>query len=115
MTKVADAELGGGSPHRARQNLGLSREVTKVIGTNRPGGEFLAAQEGDVSYGPAIPLSSKLVVAVRAVLAANNIRVIIVDRSAIGSGPVVGLFDEAVGPATVSRGHISLWMVKAKI
>ncbi len=71
--------------------------------------EFLAGQ-GDVpGYGPAEPLSPELVAATRRTLTDYDVRLVIVDRSAAGSGPVMELFTGALGPPTSSSGALSWW------
>jgi hypothetical protein len=38
------------------------------------------------------------------------VRLVIVDRSTVGSGPVMNLFDQALGAPTFSEGPFSLWV-----
>jgi hypothetical protein len=70
---------------------------------------FLAAQEGVPTYGSPLPLSPELVRATRTVLSRYQVRLAIVDSSMPGSGTVVALFDEALGPPSVSAGSLLLW------
>ena len=62
-------------------------------------------------YGPPLPLSPTLVSITRTTLSRYDIRLVIVDRSEHGSGPVMTLFSEALGPPKLSSGHFSLWSV----
>jgi len=70
--------------------------------------EFLS---GHGLYGPPLPLSPKLVSITRITLSKYDIRLVIVDRSERGSGPVMMLFSEALGPPKLSSGHFSLWSI----
>ena len=58
---------------------------------------FLTAQVGFDLYGPPLPLSPELVSITRTTLSKYDVRMVIVDRSATGSGPVMKLFNEALG------------------
>ena len=60
-------------------------------------------------YGPRVPVGPKLVSITRTTLTNYDVRLVIVDRSAPGSGPVVQLFTDALGPPKVSSGGFSLW------
>jgi hypothetical protein len=60
-------------------------------------------------YGRPVTLSPKLVATTLATVSKYDIRLVIVDRSEPGSGPIVKLFNEALGPPTVSSGQFSLW------
>jgi hypothetical protein len=71
--------------------------------------QFLADHEGVSIYGPALPVGPGLVAATRTTVSKYHIRLVIVDRSMSGSGPVVELFDDALGPPKVSTGQFSLW------
>jgi hypothetical protein len=71
--------------------------------------EFLAAQGGVFAYGPPLPVSPTLMAATRATLTAYDIRAVIVDRSVGGSGPVVQLFDETLGPPVATAGTLVMW------
>ncbi len=55
------------------------------------------------------PVSPKLVAATRTALSRYDVRLVIVDRSVSGSGAVMELFDDALGPPKLSAGHFSLW------
>jgi hypothetical protein len=70
---------------------------------------FLAAQDGAEAFGPPLPLGPELVATTRATLSRYDIEVVIVDRSESGSGPVIQLFNEAIGPPELSAGQFSLW------
>jgi hypothetical protein len=74
---------------------------------------FLASQEGRTSgIEPPPLLWSSLVANTRISISAYDIRVVIVDRSAKGSGPVVDLFNEVLGPPNVSAGQFSEWVIR---
>jgi hypothetical protein len=68
--------------------------------------EFLAAQAGVFVYGPRLSVSLDLVATTRATIAAYDIRAVIVDRSRSGSGQVVQLFDDTLGPPVGNAGHV---------
>jgi hypothetical protein len=74
--------------------------------------QFLANQEGVTMYGPRPPLNSRLVGVTRATLSKYNVKVVIVDRSADGSGPVATLFQEALGLPAATAGSFVLWDVR---
>jgi hypothetical protein len=71
--------------------------------------EFLAAQAGVFVYGPRLSVSLDLVATTRATIAAYDIRAVIVDRSRSGSGQVVQLFDDTLGPPVVASGTLVMW------
>ena len=80
--------------------------------------QFLAAQaiDGvarlrlpDDSRTAALPLSPRLVSITRTTLSNYDVGTVIVDRSGAGSGPVIKLFNEAIGPPNVSPGQFSMW------
>jgi hypothetical protein len=71
--------------------------------------QFLASQEGVSFFGPALPVSPKLVATTRSIVSRDDIRLVIVDRSMSGSGPVMELFNEALGPPKLSAGQFSMW------
>jgi hypothetical protein len=80
----------------------------------RPQGlqEFLAGQESSGLsglYGPPLPVSPQLVSATRTTLSRYDVRLVIVDRSVSGSGPVVELFNDALGRPKRSVGQFSMW------
>ena len=68
---------------------------------------FLSAQSGVNPYGPPLPLGPQLVS--RTGPSKYNVGLVIVDRSEPGSGPVMKLFTNALGPPKVSSGQFSLW------
>lgn len=70
---------------------------------------FLEGQEGYNPYLPPVPLTQSLVNLTQRTLQLNDIRLIIVDRSAPRSGPVMALFTRALGPPEVSTGRFALW------
>jgi hypothetical protein len=71
--------------------------------------QFLAGQEGLSFFGPGLRDSPKLVAITRSVVSRYHIRLVIVDRSMSGSGPVMELFTNALGPPTLSAGQFSMW------
>jgi len=77
----------------------------------RPPGlqRFLAEQEGVKFFGPEIPVSPKLVGITRSVVSRYDIRLVIVDRSMVGSAPVMELFNDALGTPVLSAGEFSMW------
>ncbi len=91
--------------------LGLDRPLEPVPMNPEGLQRFLANQEGVTLYGPRPPLNSSLVGVTRATLSKYNVKVIIVNRSAGGSGPVVKLFEMALGLPTARAGSFVLWDV----
>jgi hypothetical protein len=71
--------------------------------------EFLAAQEGVTVFGPPLPVGPQLVAATRIAVSTYDVRLVIVDRAAPGSGPVIDLFSETLGPPQRSTGDLFLW------
>jgi hypothetical protein len=89
-------------------NLGRPSLLPSVM--SPPGTQqFLASQEGLSVFGPALPVSPKLVATTRAIVSRDDIRLVIVDRSMSGSGPVMELFNKALGPPKLSAGQFSMW------
>ncbi len=77
---------------------------------NPPGLElFLDGQEGFSTSAPEVPITPGLIAATKQALLKNDVRLVIVDRSVIGAGPVVHLFTQALGPPRVSTGSYALW------
>jgi hypothetical protein len=60
-------------------------------------------------FGPALPVSPELVATTRTALSKYDVRLVIVDRSTSGSGPVMELFNDALGPPMLSAGQFSMW------
>jgi hypothetical protein len=60
-------------------------------------------------YGSPLPVSPTLVATTRKVLLRYDIRVVIVNRSVAGSGPVMELFKDALGAPRRVAGDFSLW------
>jgi hypothetical protein len=91
--------------------LGLDRPLEPV--PMNPAGlqQFLANQEGVTLYGPRPPLNSSLVGVTRATLSEYKVRLVIVDRSAAGGGPVAKLFQMALGSPAAAAGSFELWDV----
>jgi hypothetical protein len=92
--------------------LGLDRPLEPVPMNPEALQRFLANQEGVTLYGPRPPLNSSLVSITRATLSKYNVKVVIVDRSARGSRPVVKLFQMALGLPTATAGSFVLWDVR---
>ena len=84
--------------------IGFDRPVEPVPMNPEGLQRFLANQEGVRLYGPRPPLNSGLVDVTRATLSKYNVKVVIVDRSAGGSRPVVKLFQMALGLPTATAG-----------
>ncbi len=77
---------------------------------NPPGlQQFLAEQQGMSLFGPETPVSPKLVAITRSVVSRYDIRLVIVDRSMVGSDPVVELFNDALGTPMLSVGQFTMW------
>lgn len=70
---------------------------------------FLADHEGFAAYGPAPELDPALVASTRATLAAYDVRLVIVDRATPGSGPVLQLLTDALGPPLTTSGTVAVW------
>jgi len=78
---------------------------------NPPGlQQFLTAQEGATLLGPKLPLTPELVATTKTTISRYHIRLVILDRSTRGSGPVLKLFNEALGRPKVSSGRFTLWV-----
>ena len=60
-------------------------------------------------YGPPPPVGPELVTTTRTSLSKYHVRLVIVDRSVSGSGPVMELFSDALGPPMLSAGKFSMW------
>ena len=71
--------------------------------------QLLANEEGVSLFGPELPVSPKLVADTRTVVSRYDVRVVIVDRSMTGSGPVMELFRDALGRPMLSVGRFSMW------
>lgn len=93
--------------------IGYDRPLEPV--PMKPAGlqQFLANQEGVSTYGAAPPLNTSLVSITRAVLSKYDVKVVIVDLSAGGSGPVAKLFRLALGSPTATAGSFVLWDVRS--
>jgi hypothetical protein len=98
--------LGGYADHPAPGGGPWARPaVMSPSGPQR----FLANEEGAGFYGPAMPVSPSLIADTRSTISRYDIRVVIVDRSFAGSGAVMELFSDALGPPKLSTGHFSMW------
>jgi hypothetical protein len=104
--------LGGYGYHRAPSGRGsILPDVMEPRGMQ----QFLTEQDTNSAvglgglYGPPLPVDPELVAATRATLSKYDVRLVIVDRSEVGSGPVMELFDDSLGPPKVSAGQYSLW------
>jgi hypothetical protein len=102
-------------PHSADPSgyLGLDRPLEPVPMNPEGLQRFLANQEGVTLYGPRPPLNSSLVGVTRATLSKYNVKVVIVNRAARGSGPVAKLFQMTLGSPTVTAGSFVLWDVRS--
>ncbi len=99
--------LLGGYAHITNPNGGF---VTTPSLMSPPGLQrFLSAYEGFPLYGPPLPLSPELVSITRTTLSKYDVGMVIVDRSVVGSGPVIKLFNEALGPPKISTSQFSMW------
>jgi len=58
--------------------------------------------------GP-LPINPELVATTRTALSEYDVRLIIVDRAISGSGRVMELFKDALGPPTLTSGQFSMW------
>jgi hypothetical protein len=98
--------LGGYAFHpKARGSANFDPGSMSPIGLQ----EFLAGQEDDLEYGPVLAVSPSLVATTRATLRRYHVRLVIVDRSANGSGAVTRLFDNTLGRPRISAGTFSMW------
>jgi len=73
---------------------------------------FLDGQEGYNPYLPPIPLTQTLIALTKQTLARYDVKVLIVDRSMKGSGPVMSLFHAVAGPPTAMGGRYVIWASK---
>ena len=64
---------------------------------------FARTRSGPLSVSP------ELVSTTRTALSDYDVRLVIVDRAISGSGPVMKLFTDALGPPTLSSGQFSMW------
>ncbi len=100
--------LGGYGYHTSTPDTGPS-----ILGPNFMNPpelqQFLAGQDPPSSYGPPLPVTAELVKETQTTLARYHVRLVIVDRSAPGSGPVMALFVAALGSPHSSAGPFSLW------
>ena len=71
--------------------------------------QFLTASGGCPLCGSAIPVSPQVVASTRAFLSRYHVRVVVVDRSVGNSGPVMALFNDALGHPKISVGHFAVW------
>lgn len=81
-------------------------------GTMDPPGlqQFLTEQGKVPGYGPPPALGPALTSVTRRTLADYRVGLVIVDRTAVGSGPVVALFESVLGPPDVTSGQFCLWV-----
>ena len=109
--------LGGYAYHPIRPAIDPDNALPSVM--NPPGlQQFLAGQQPLTLvghsfptgiYGSPLPVSPELVATTRTTLSRYHVRLVIVDRSVSGSGPVMELFSDALGPPRLSAGQFSLW------
>jgi hypothetical protein len=100
--------LGGYAFHP--YSFGLPNLLPNVM--NPPALQRFLASQGGVPtsiYGPPLPVDPALVASTRTTLDTNHVRLVIVDRAASGSAPVMKLFTEVLGPPRMSDGQFSLW------
>jgi len=71
--------------------------------------QYLDCNSISCPYGGPPPVRSELVAATRATISRYRVRLIIVDRSFVGSGHVVDLFTEVLGPPCISVDQFSVW------
>ena len=71
--------------------------------------QFLAGETPPSVYGPPLPIDSHLVSATRETLTNYDIRLVIVQRSAANSGPVIDLFTRAIGAPQRSTPDFVIW------
>lgn len=77
---------------------------------NPPGLDFfLEGQEGYSPYRPVVAVTPSLIATARLVAQRNDVRMLVVDRSAKGAAAVVQVFTAAFGPPTVSTARFALW------
>jgi hypothetical protein len=78
--------------------------------------QFLVGQDGDSAYllsrlyGPPLSVSAGLIASTRTALSRYQVHLVIVDTSVGGGGPVLKLFDDALGPPRLSAGQFHLWV-----
>ena len=77
---------------------------------NPPGTQLFLDSEAGVSKMKASPINRKLLAITRATLIRYHVRLVIVDRSQAGSGPVMKLFNEVLGPPNLSADNFSIWV-----
>jgi hypothetical protein len=79
---------------------------------NPPGLQaFLEGQEGYNPYQPRVPVTAELEELARQAIATNHIKVVLVDSSAKGAGPVVDLLSRVLGRPQVSNEPFLLWLI----
>jgi hypothetical protein len=83
---------------------GLQQFLSSSTSSFRPGVFFTGTP-----FGPALQVSPELVAATRTALSRYDVRLVIVDRSVGGSGQVMELFNDALGPPKLSTGRFSMW------
>ena len=75
--------------------------------------QFLTAQAYMASHaslrGVRFAVEPRLVSITRTTLSNYDVGMVIVDRSESGSGPVIKLFNAALGPPNISTGQFSMW------
>lgn len=86
------------SPPGLQQFL-RAQAIYGVARLRLPGGSRIAA----------LSLSPRLVSITRTTLSNYDVGMVLVDRSAAGSGPVIKLFNATLGPPNISTGQFSMW------
>ena len=70
---------------------------------------FLSGQEGYSPDLPPVPVTPELLAATRTALSRYDIRMVVVDQTVSGAGPVVALFTRVLGQPQLSVGSFTLW------
>ena len=70
---------------------------------------FLYGQEGYNRYIPPEPITPELIASTRTALSNYDVRMVVVDRSVPGAGPVIDLFTRVLGEPQVSSSSFALW------
>ncbi len=72
--------------------------------------QFLTASSGCPLCGSAMPVSPQVVASTRTFLSRYHVRMVVVDRSVGNSGPVMELFNDALGHPKISVDHFAVWV-----
>jgi hypothetical protein len=74
------------------------------------GQDFVTAYAYSHLFGPPLRVSAGLVASTRTAMSWYRVHLVIVDTSVGGGGPVLQLFDDALGPPRFSAGQFYLWV-----